>query len=76
MTKTHHLNIPSAGAKDWIITRIDPTDRKIIQIEIEEILEEARSLSEESLFSNDRASLSTATIRLCEAVESLASILI
>ena len=71
MTKTHQIDIPAEAAKDWVITRIDPESREILRNTVEELLEEANALAEDSLYSDDRAAISQATMRLIEAVQSL-----
>ena len=55
---------------------MDQEDRKILKNNIEELLQESSDLAEDSLYSDDRAALSTATLRLCEAMQSLVSGLI
>ena len=75
MTKTHRIDIP-ANAKGWTITSMDQEERKILKNNIEELLQESSNLAEDSFYSDDRAALSTATLRLCEAMQSLVSGLI
>ena len=75
MTKTHLLNIPAKASKDWIITRIDPEERKILQNNIEELLEEANNLAEDSLYSEDGNVLSQSVMRLVEAIRALLQVL-
>ena len=70
MSKTHQIDIP-LNAKGWTITSMDQEDRKILKNNIEELLQESSNLAEDSLYSDDRAALSTATLRLCEAMQSL-----
>jgi hypothetical protein len=71
MTKTHQLHIPAKATKDWVITRFDSEERRILKENLEEILEEANALAEDSLYCDDRAAVSQATLRLIEAVQSL-----
>ena len=75
MTKTHLLNIPAKASKDWIITLFDPEERKILQNNIEELLEEANNLAEDSLYSEDGNVLSQSVMRLVEAIRSLLQVL-
>ena len=75
MSKSHQIDIPP-NAKGWIITSMDQEDRKILKNNIDELLQESSDLAEDSLYSDDRAALSTATLRLCEAMQSLVSGLI
>lgn len=75
MTKTHQLDIPAKASKDWIITRIDPEERKILQNNIEELLEEANNLAEDSLYSEDGNVLSQSVMRLVEAIRALLQVL-
>ena len=70
MSKTHQIDIPP-NAKGWTITSMDQEDRKILKNNIDELLQESSNLAEDSLYSDDRAALSTATLRLCEAMQSL-----
>jgi|TARA_R100000093_G_scaffold41795_1_gene21828 hypothetical protein len=70
MSKTHQINLP-VGAKGWTIINMDPEERKILKNNIEELLDDATSAAEDSLYSDDRIALSTATLRLCEAMQSL-----
>tara|TARA_R100001086_G_scaffold19723_1_gene9567 strand:- start:392 stop:619 length:228 start_codon:yes stop_codon:yes gene_type:complete len=70
MSKTHQIDIP-LNAKGWTITSMDQEDRKILKNNIEELLQESSNLAEDSLYSDDRAALSAATLRLCEAMQSL-----
>lgn len=70
MSKTHQIDIPP-NAKGWTITSMDQEDRKILKNNIEELLQESSNLAEDSLYSDDRAALSAATLRLCEAMQSL-----
>jgi hypothetical protein len=75
VTKTHQLHIPAKAAKDWIITRFDPEERKILRNNIEELLEEANNLAEDSLYSEDGNILAQSLMRLVEAIRALTQVL-
>ena len=75
MTKTHQLDIPAKASKDWIIARFDPEERKILRNNIEELLEEANNLAEDSLYSEDGNILAQSLLRLVEAIRALTQVL-
>ena len=70
MSKTNQINLP-VGAKGWTIINMDPEERKILKNNIEELLDDTTSAAEDSLYGDDQIALSTATLRLCEAMQSL-----
>jgi hypothetical protein len=86
MSKKHQIDIP-AGARGWTITSMDKEERSILKDDITELLDEAYALctismerqrqTEDTLYSNnENTALSTATMRLCQALQSLVAGLI
>ena len=86
MSKKHQIDIP-ADARGWTITSMDKEERGILKDDITELLDEAHALctismerqrqTEDTLYSNnENTALSTATMRLCQALQSLVAGLI